>query len=218
MSCCNNTFPCGSVPSFKVHCTNPCNGLSNSNPSDEVNYLELLFNPSTAVGAIPSNTGYYIPYNTRTVVSYNTLLEQYGPAISPNLTTGVITVVESGLYDVSYSVGWNSVNYTSTGSASTGANNYREVAIIVNNATLTSFDQIYGNISNQDNIATSTNPVLSQSGDAIVLLSEGDTISIVVRQRGVTSTGANGVTNLVSSVTAGPVIVSATKLQIRKIA
>jgi len=204
-----------------MSCKDPCDNVTNPEGSiNEINYLELLFDPDAIAGTVPANTGYYIPYNTQTAVKFNVLVDQYGTAISPDLTTGLITVNETGLYDVSYSLSWNNFGYTATGTSGAAANGYLSAVIVINSANIQSYDQLFACDSNNNSISGLSIPVMSQNGESVIYLEAGDTVAVFVRQRFSTGNLPNALTNLVSEVInpgATPSTIGATKIQIQKV-
>jgi hypothetical protein len=216
MSCCNNTFPCGETVDFKIRCVDPCANNKVHVPED-INYIDLIFNPSSALNAVPSST-YFIPSNVDTVVPFNTVISHYGTSLSPDLLTGIVTINDTGLYQITYEVAWNNINYSSVGASSTGANANR-LSFICIGSPLTSIDQVSGNTSDTitDVMSQANNLTLSQNGSTVVSISAGATVSIQVQQIGVDSAGAAGFTNLLTSLNLNSDITLATRVQILKV-
>jgi hypothetical protein len=197
---------------FKVYCINPCSNVLDGKDEDEVNFVDMMYNVDAVLGAVPS-AQYRIAPNAYTKVIFNTLIDQYGAAVSPNLTTGEFTINETGLYNVSYEISWNNILYNSTGGA-TGRNTGIKFASIVVDSPITSTSQIYG-ITNSSSTsvipAVPANTTFNQGGGATILLNQGDIVYLVVRL-------ADNYSNLLSQVSGLPssAVVCSTRIQINK--
>jgi hypothetical protein len=209
MSCCTN-YQCGTLPDFKIRCIDGCNGTASSNDDKkEINYIDMIYTADAVLGAVPS-VQYRIQNEVYTTVIFNNIIEQYGTAVSPNLATGVFTVNESGIYNISYSIAWNNISYTSTGSASANNTGLKFAAIVVD-TPLTDTTQAYAVQTNAETVFTS-NFCLSQNGMSDILLNEGDVFYVLVMN-------VTNYTNLLSQVSGIGVspVVGVTSIKINKV-
>jgi hypothetical protein len=220
MSCCGSNTLCTDGPSeFKMRCSNPCDNITPDFSNPEVNYLDILYDTTVGIGIV-DGTASYIPYGTLTRVKFNTLVSLFGGAITPNTSTGLVTINETGLYKVSYSLAWNSIEWDQQVTVINNANGYRNGAIVINNP-ITSINQVYANSGDTaTNVANETNKTaLLQNGSATILINAGETISIMVSQFGLDDNDFPGFTSLFSSssadITAGAAM--STRLEIVKL-
>jgi hypothetical protein len=200
MSCCNNSFPYGTAHPFRMRCSNPCVN-TNSGEMVNVDYLEIAYDTTVGIGVVDGAASFVAP-EVLVDIPFNTVINLIGAAISPNTSTGVITINESGLYKISYSAAWNTIQWNLAVSTIVDANTFRQNFILVD-SPLTSSDQILGNSSDDCNFtASETNKIsLMKTGTSTVLLNAGDTLRMQVYQNGTVS-GSPGYTSLFSSTVA----------------
>jgi hypothetical protein len=190
MSCCNSR--CIVPSNFKITCTSECtNNLSSDNDGDNVNYIDVLFIGVTN-GNHPSNPSFNILNTTLKTIPFNTPVDSFGTAISLQ-SDGSFLINESGLYEVSYEVTWNTIQWEE-GDADNFASGFRSCQIIVN-PNIVNASQVYGS----NSILAENDDVFiypyTQDGSSVIRLNKND---IVIIQAYAIMALADGITSCIT--------------------
>jgi hypothetical protein len=164
------------LSNFKMQCLPQCS-FTDSRTSVNSEMISVMLTDTAIPGDLETNPSFIITDRILFTVPFNSLIDQVGHKLSL-LPNGTIQVNKAGFYEVSYSVAWNTVQWTSSDPRDIGpSDGYRASQIV--SSDVIDFPNAYGSTAFNIDNSGFTIP-FTFNGSMTGLFTEGSIISLKV--------------------------------------